>query len=128
MPLTAFYDLPAPAKLNTFLHVVGRRADGYHLLQSLFVLIDWVDVLHIERRDDGALHRHDLGAALPADDLTLRAARALQQASGTSLGADIHLDKRVPWAACWRWPRRWAPTCPSSLAGTTPSSRASASA
>ena len=99
MSLTAFYDLPAPAKLNTFLHVVGRRADGYHLLQSLFVLIDWADVLHIERRDDGALHRHDLGAALPADDLTLRAARALQQVSGTSLGADIHLDKRVPWAA-----------------------------
>jgi 4-diphosphocytidyl-2-C-methyl-D-erythritol kinase len=99
MPIRAFHDLPAPAKLNLFLHVVGRRADGYHLLQSLFVLIDWADVLHVERRTDGRLDRHDLGPALPPDDLTLKAARALQSASGTALGADIHLDKRVPWAA-----------------------------
>jgi 4-diphosphocytidyl-2-C-methyl-D-erythritol kinase len=99
MALTALHDIAAPAKLNLFLHVTGRRDDGYHLLQSVFVLIDWVDTLHIERRSDGRIARHDLGAALPADDLCLRAARALQQASGTSLGADIHIDKQVPWGA-----------------------------
>ena len=97
--MKALYDLPAPAKLNLFLHVVGRRADGYHLLQSPFVLIDWADVLHVERRDDGRLQRHDLGAPLPADDLCLRAARALQQASGCTQGADISIDKQVPWGA-----------------------------
>ncbi len=99
MSLRALYDLPAPAKLNLFLHVVGRRADGYHLLQSPFVLIDWADRLHVERRDDARLNRHDLGPALPADDLCLRAARALQAASGCGLGADIHIDKQVPWGA-----------------------------
>lgn len=97
--MKALYDLPAPAKVNLFLHVVGRRADGYHLLQSVFALIDWADMLHLERRDDGALQRHDLGPALPAVDLCLRAARALQQASGTTHGADIHIHKRVPWGA-----------------------------
>jgi 4-diphosphocytidyl-2-C-methyl-D-erythritol kinase len=97
--MNAFHDLAAPAKLNLFLHVVGRRADGYHLLQSVFVLIDWEDRLHVERRGDGRLIRHDLGPALPADDLCLRAARALQAASGTRLGADLHVDKRVPWGA-----------------------------
>jgi 4-diphosphocytidyl-2-C-methyl-D-erythritol kinase len=99
MGLRALLDLPAPAKLNLFLHVVGRRADGYHLLQSPFVLIDWADALHLERRDDGRLQRHDLSAALPPDDLCLRAARALQQASGTRLGVDLSIDKRVPWGA-----------------------------
>ena len=99
MSLLALYDLPAPAKLNLFLHVVGRRADGYHLLQSVFVLIDWADRLHFERRRDGTLSRHDLGPALPADDLCLRAARALQAASGTTLGADISIKKAVPWGA-----------------------------
>lgn len=99
MPIRALYDLPAPAKLNLFLHVVGRRADGYHLLQSVFVLIDWCDTLHVERRDDGRLLRHDLGRALPADDLTLRAARLLQAESGCALGADLSIDKRVPWGA-----------------------------
>jgi len=99
MAIQALYDVAAPAKLNLFLHVVGRRDDGYHLLQSVFVLIDWADTLHFERRSDGRLLRHDLGAALPADDLCLRAASLLQRASGTSLGADIHLLKRVPWGA-----------------------------
>ncbi|WP_431050464.1 4-(cytidine 5'-diphospho)-2-C-methyl-D-erythritol kinase [Roseateles sp. L2-2] len=98
-PLKALYDVPAPAKLNLFLHVVGKRPDGYHLLQSLFVLIDWADTLHFERRDDGALHRHDRGDALPEDDLCLRAARALRQASGTTFGADIHIEKRLPSGA-----------------------------
>lgn len=125
MSVNALFDLPAPAKLNLFLHIVGRRRDGYHLLQSAFVLVDWTDTLHVELRRDGALRRHDLGAALPADDLCLRAARALQSASGTTLGADISIDKRVPSGAgmgggssdaattllalnrlwCLRWPR-----------------------
>jgi 4-diphosphocytidyl-2-C-methyl-D-erythritol kinase len=99
MALQALYDLPAPAKLNLFLHVTGRRADGYHLLQSVFILIDWADTLHFERRTDGLLRRHDLGPALPADDLSLRAAHALQQASGCPLGADISVLKTVPWGA-----------------------------
>ena len=97
--MRALYELPAPAKLNLFLHVVGRRADGYHLLQSVFVLIDWCDTLHLERRGDGRLDRHDLGLALPADDLCLRAARALQRESGTNFGADISIDKRLPSGA-----------------------------
>ena len=99
MAVKALYDLPAPAKLNLFLHITGRRADGYHLLQSVFILIDWADTLHVERRDDGLLRRHDLGPALPDYDLSLRAARALQQASGTSHGADISVLKSVPWGA-----------------------------
>ena len=99
MSVAAFFDVPAPAKLNLFLHVVGRRADGYHLLQSVFQLIDWCDLLHFELRQDGSLARHDLGPALPAEDLCLRAARLLQQQSGTSLGADISVDKQLPWGA-----------------------------
>jgi 4-diphosphocytidyl-2-C-methyl-D-erythritol kinase len=99
MTLRALFDVAAPAKLNFFLHVTGRRADGYHLLQSLFVLIDWCDTLHFERRDDGRIARHDLTARLPDDDLCLRAARALQAESGTPLGADISIDKQLPWGA-----------------------------
>ena len=99
MSLSALYDLPAPAKLNLFLHVVGRRPDGYHLLQSVFTLIDWCDTLHIERRTDGRISREDLGPTLPADDLCTRAARLLQAASGTPHGAHIAIDKRVPWGA-----------------------------
>ena len=99
MALRALYDIAAPAKLNLFLHMIGRRADGYHLLQSLFVLIDWCDTLHVEQRDDGKLARHDLTATLPDDDLCLRAARALQTSSGTRLGADVSIDKRVPSGA-----------------------------
>lgn len=99
MALRALYDVAAPAKLNFFLHVIGRRADGYHLLQSLFVLIDWCDTLHFERREDGRLARHDLGVELPADDLCLRAARSLQQLSGTSFGAEISIDKQLPAGA-----------------------------
>jgi 4-diphosphocytidyl-2-C-methyl-D-erythritol kinase len=97
--LRALYDLPAPAKLNLFLHVIGRRPDGYHLLQSPFVLIDWADTLHVELRDDARLCRHDLSTPLPADDLCLRAARALQQAAGCALGADISIDKQLPSGA-----------------------------
>jgi 4-diphosphocytidyl-2-C-methyl-D-erythritol kinase len=97
--LRALYDLPAPAKLSLCLHVVGRRDDGYHLLQSVFALIDWCDTLHVERRDDGRLRRHDLGAPLPKEDLCLRAARLLQDESGCTLGADLSIDKQVPWGA-----------------------------
>lgn len=101
--MKALHDLAAPAKLNLFLHVVGKRADGYHLLQSVFVLVDWADTLHIELRSDGRLQRHDvLGgshAELPADDLCLRAARLLQVETGCTLGADIHLEKRLPAGA-----------------------------
>ena len=99
MSLLSIHEVPAPAKLNLFLHVVGRRGDGYHLIQSAFILIDWCDTLHFERRPDGRLARHDLGATLPADDLCLRAARLLQARSGTPLGADISINKRVPWGA-----------------------------
>ena len=98
--MKALFDLAAPAKLNLFLHIVGRRADGYHLLQSLFVLIDWADTLHMERRSDGQLIRHDvLGGDLPAADLCLRAARLLQAESGCNWGADLHLEKRLPAGA-----------------------------
>ena len=94
--MQALYDIAAPAKLNLFLHVTGRRADGYHLLQSVFLLIDWCDQLHFEVRPDGALSREDLTWALPEDDLVLRAARALQQATGCTLGAHIGIAKSVP--------------------------------
>ena len=94
--MQALYDVPAPAKLNLFLHVVGRRPDGYHLLQSVFALIDWCDTLHFELRNDGRITRADLSIALPADDLTIRAARALQREIATPLGAHIGLYKRVP--------------------------------
>jgi len=99
MALRALYDLAAPAKLNLFLHVIGRRADGYHLLESIFVLIDWVDVLHFELRDDARLTRHDLAAALPDDDLCLRAAKAFQARTGVRHGVDISIDKQIPWGA-----------------------------
>ena len=94
--MKALYDLPAPAKLNLFLHITGRRDDGYHLLQSVFMLIDWCDTLHIERRDDGGLSREDLTTPLPADDLVLRAARALQVFAGPGQGAHIGIAKQVP--------------------------------
>jgi len=92
----ALYDVPAPAKLNLFLHVLGRRGDGMHLLQSAFMLVDWCDTLHFERVEGGAITREDLGAKLPDDDLVVRAARALQAATGTQLGAHIAIDKRIP--------------------------------
>jgi 4-diphosphocytidyl-2-C-methyl-D-erythritol kinase len=94
--MKALYDVPAPAKLNLFLHVTGRRPDGLHLLQSVFMLIDWCDTLHFELRPDGGISREDLGVPLPPDDLAIRAARSLQEASGTTRGAHIAIDKRVP--------------------------------
>ena len=98
--MKAIYDVPAPAKLNLFLHITGQRPDGYHLIQSVFMLIDWCDTLHFELRQDGQISRSDvssdLAEPLPLEDLTLRAAKALQQASGTSLGVHISLEKRIP--------------------------------
>lgn len=94
--MKALYDVPAPAKLNLFLHVRGRRPDGMHLLESVFMLIDWCDTLHFELRPGGALSREDLARPLPADDLVLKAARALQAATGTAHGAHISIEKRVP--------------------------------
>jgi len=87
----------APAKLNLFLHITGVREDGYHLLQSAFVLIDWCDVLHFELRPDSSLiTREDLTKALPERDLVLRAAEALQQAAGVKQGAHIRIEKNIP--------------------------------
>ncbi|KAF1073028.1 4-(cytidine 5'-diphospho)-2-C-methyl-D-erythritol kinase [Variovorax sp.] len=94
--MKAIYDLPAPAKLNLFLHVTGRRDDGYHLLQSVFMLIDWCDTLHVELRGDGQLSREDLTVPLPADDLVLRAARVLQAYAAPGQGAHIGVAKHVP--------------------------------
>ena len=99
MAIRSIFDVPAPAKLNLSLRVVGKRADGYHLLDSTMVLIDWADTLHFELRFDDRIARHDVGATLPADDLCLRAARALQSAAGCAQGADITVDKQVPWGA-----------------------------
>jgi 4-diphosphocytidyl-2-C-methyl-D-erythritol kinase len=97
--MKAIYDVPAPAKLNLFLHITGRRNDGYHLLQSAFALIDWCDLLHFECRADGVVSREDLGTPLPDEDLIVRAARALQGATGTLLGAHIGVNKRIPTQA-----------------------------
>jgi 4-diphosphocytidyl-2-C-methyl-D-erythritol kinase len=94
--MKALYDIPAPAKLNLFLHITGRRADGYHLLQSAFMLIDWCDTLHFDVRPGKAISREDLLTPLPPDDLIVRAARALQEASGSTLGVHISVEKRLP--------------------------------
>jgi 4-diphosphocytidyl-2-C-methyl-D-erythritol kinase len=88
---------PAPAKLNLFLHVVGQRADGYHELQTLFQLVDLADTIAIRAREDGVIERPEGPAEVPAEsDLAVRAARALQAASGTSLGATLRVLKRIP--------------------------------
>jgi 4-diphosphocytidyl-2-C-methyl-D-erythritol kinase len=89
--------VPAPAKVNLFLHVTGRRADGYHTLESLIALIDLADTITLSRRDDGILRRLGDVAGVPEDrDLSLRAARALQAATGARFGVDITVDKRIP--------------------------------
>lgn len=95
--MRTLYDVPAPAKLNLFLHITGRRPDGYHLIESVFMLIDWQDRLHFDLRSDGQITRQDLsGMRLPDDDLIVRAARALQTATGCSAGAHIGVDKSIP--------------------------------
>jgi 4-diphosphocytidyl-2-C-methyl-D-erythritol kinase len=94
--MRSLHDVAAPAKLNLFLHITGRRGDGMHLLQSVFMLLDWHDSLHFERRSGGKLSREDLVSALPEEDLTIRAARALQQATGATEGVHIAIEKRLP--------------------------------
>ncbi|GAB4464448.1 MAG: 4-(cytidine 5'-diphospho)-2-C-methyl-D-erythritol kinase [Burkholderiaceae bacterium] len=91
-----FLGLPAPAKLNLFLHVVGRRADGYHELQSVFVPIELADTLDFESRDDGAIERTGDVVGDVERDLAVRAARLLQAESATALGVSIHVEKRIP--------------------------------
>ncbi len=87
----------APAKLNLFLHVVGRRPDGYHLLQTLFRFIDLHDTLHFTLREDGAVHRtNSVEGVAEEQDLCVRAARLLQRETGCTLGVDITLEKRIP--------------------------------
>lgn len=89
--------LPAPAKLNLFLHILGRRADGYHTLQTVFRLLDRADQLHFSLRTDGLIH---LAPALPGvpdeHNLVVRAARLLQAETGCTQGADIRLEKCLP--------------------------------
>ncbi|MCM2335604.1 MAG: 4-(cytidine 5'-diphospho)-2-C-methyl-D-erythritol kinase [Pseudomonas sp.] len=89
---------PAPAKLNLFLRITGRRDDGYHLLQTVFRLLDWGDTIRLRVRDDGGIVRHGASVAGvgEAEDLTVRAARLLQTAAKTPLGADIVVEKRIP--------------------------------
>ncbi len=92
--------LAAPAKVNLFLHVTGRRADGYHLLESVFACIDLADTVSLVARDDGAVVRANDVAGVPEDvDLAVRAARALQSASGAQQGVAITVDKRIPQGA-----------------------------
>ena len=89
---------PAPAKLNLFLQITGRRADGYHLLQTVFRLLDWGDTVHLRLRDDGQVRR--IGESVPgvaeADDLLVRAAKLLQSEANIGQGVDIGIEKRIP--------------------------------
>ena len=88
---------PAPAKLNLFLHVVGRRPDGYHLLQTLFCFVDHGDSLRFASRDDGQiLLASPLPGVPPESDLTVRAARLLQAETGCRQGVEITVEKRLP--------------------------------
>lgn len=90
-------DYPAPAKLNLFLHVVGRREDGYHLLQTVFTLIDRCDRLRFRVRDDGRVERDNVVPGVPPEqDLAVRAALLLKEASGAEQGVDIEIEKAIP--------------------------------
>lgn len=97
MTRAAMTDWPAPAKLNLCLRITGRRDDGYHDLQTVFRLLDWGDTVSLRVRDDGVVQRLS-GAedVAPEDDLAVRAARLLQRQTGTALGADIRVRKRIP--------------------------------
>ena len=91
------FSLPAPAKLNLFLHITGRRADGYHNLQTLFQFLDMADTLHFSRRDDARIQlQADMPGVAADDNLIMRAALALQTATDCHLGTDIRLDKMLP--------------------------------
>lgn len=98
MAESAWSEWPAPAKLNLFLHVTGRRADGYHNLQTVFQLLEWGDTVRLRPRADGALrviNGEHYGVA-PGQDITWRAAMALREATGSAQGADIEVIKRIP--------------------------------
>jgi 4-diphosphocytidyl-2-C-methyl-D-erythritol kinase len=104
MSVQSIYDVPAPGKINLFLHINGRRDDGYHLIQSVFLLLDWCDTLHFESSASPDIVRTDLGhpspnALLPAVDLTVKAAKLLQAATGVKRGARISLLKQLPTEA-----------------------------
>jgi 4-diphosphocytidyl-2-C-methyl-D-erythritol kinase len=89
--------LSAPAKLNLMLHIVGRRGDGYHELQTVFQLVDLVDRIELQRRDDGVVRRVAGPSGVPeSEDLTVRAALSLKAATGSAGGADIRIQKRIP--------------------------------
>lgn len=95
--MSTLYDVPAPAKLNLFLHVVGRRSDGYHLLQTVFRFIDLNDYLDFDLRHDGIIDcASPVPGLAPQDDLVVRAAQALQRATGTHLGVRIQYRKHIP--------------------------------
>ncbi len=89
---------PAPAKLNLFLQITGRRVDGYHELQTVFRLLDWGDTIHLRVREDGLIHRigPSVAGVVEADDLMVRAAYLLKDATNVHLGADIFVEKRIP--------------------------------
>jgi 4-diphosphocytidyl-2-C-methyl-D-erythritol kinase len=92
--------VPAPAKVNLFLHVTGRRADGYHTLETLFALIDWCDTITLVAREDGVVARaRPIEGVDERDDLALRAAHALRAATGERRGATIEIEKRIPLGA-----------------------------
>ena len=94
---SAELSLPAPAKLNLMLHIVGRRADGYHLLETVFQFLDYADTLHFSARTDGKIILHTtIDGVAHEDNLIVRAARLLQARSKGTLGADIWLDKKLP--------------------------------
>jgi len=99
--MTTLYDVPAPAKLNLFLHVVGQRQDGYHCLQTVFRFVDLQDTLSFERRSDGVISRvgTHYGALAPQHDLVIRAAQLLKSVSGSSFGAQIFYHKEIPHGA-----------------------------
>ncbi|MDX1588034.1 MAG: 4-(cytidine 5'-diphospho)-2-C-methyl-D-erythritol kinase [Oleiphilaceae bacterium] len=88
--------LPAPAKLNLFLHINGRRPDGYHELQTLFQFLDYSDSLQFRPRQDGAIHLTGMDGIAPGDNLIVRAARLMQPHAPAGAGADIHIEKRLP--------------------------------
>ena len=95
--VTSLRNLPAPAKINLFLHVTGRRADGYHLLETVFQFIDLTDTLDLDLRDDGQIVRISPHAGVPEEsDLCVRAALLLQQITGSHFGVSIALNKKIP--------------------------------
>jgi 4-diphosphocytidyl-2-C-methyl-D-erythritol kinase len=96
---TAFHNLPAPAKLNLFLHVVGRRTDGYHLLESVFILIDLMDSLDFDPLKEDAVERTGAVIGDPDKDLCVRAAKLLKERTGCPKGVRINLTKRIPSGA-----------------------------